>query len=206
MNKYDKLFLEQVRLGFDNFSKKYNWKNKYFDLFNRKHELNKEFVFSEENVKRLSEINSILQAKSELAYKQAEKLESNIIAEMKNSNPFILDYEIEFLLNFFAEQKYSHVPDLQGNAFFACKPMLFAKADRSETDRKEHKDWLYKTDHTEIIHEGHPLYSFRHCYLFHDLIDHTILSYQDIVDIEDIWIEVVLKVQNFQSVTCPRLT
>jgi hypothetical protein len=199
--KYDKLFFEQARLGFDNFSKKYNWKNQYYDLFDRKHKLNKEFMFSDENVKRLSDINAILQGKSELAYKQAERLEANIITDMQNSDPFISDYEIEFLLSFFAEQKYSHIPNLQGNTFFECKPIWFAKADRSESERKEHKDWLFKTDHTEIIHEGHPLYNFRHCYLFHDLIDHTILSYQDIVDIEDVWIEVVLTVQNFQSVS-----
>ena len=120
---------------------------------------------------------------------------------MKNPDPFILDYEIEFLMSFFAEQKYAHVSDLQGNAFFECKPMWFAKAHHPESERKEHKVWLFKTDHTEAIQEGHPLNGFRHCYLFHDLINHTILSYQDIVDIEDIWIEVVITVQNFQSNT-----
>jgi hypothetical protein len=197
--KSDKLFFEQARLGFDNFSKKYNWKNQYYDLFDRKHELNKEFVFSDANVKLLRDINAILQEKSELAYKQAERLETNIITDMQNPDPFILDYEIEFLLSFLAEQKYSHIPDLQGNPFFECKPMWFAKADRPESERNEHKIWLFKTDHSETVIEGHPLGTFQHCYLFHDLIDHTILSFQDIVDIEDIWIEVVLTVQNFQS-------
>jgi len=43
-----------------------------------------------------------------------------------------------------------------------------------------------------------PLNHFSHCYIFNDLLDHTILSYQDIIDIEDIWIDVVLRVQNFQ--------
>ena len=69
--------------------------------------------------------------------------------------------------------------DLQGNPFFKCQPICFAKAERSESDRNDHKDWLFKTDYFEVNRKGHPLYSFRHCYLFHDLIDHTILSYQD---------------------------
>ena len=201
MNKYDKLFLKQARLGYSNFISRYHRTSQDQDLRERKHTLDNEFVFTDDNVKRLNIINTLLTEKSEAAYQQAEKLENDVLTLMKNHDPFISDYEIQFKLSFFSEKKYSNIPDLQGNPFFECEPIWFHKAGHGkESDKNQHKDWLFKTDHTEVIHEGHPLYTFRHCYLFHDLIYHTILSYQDIVDIEDIWIEVVLRIQNFQVI------
>jgi hypothetical protein len=199
MNKYEKLFLKQARLGYSNLLHRYHDKNPDIVLRERQHLANKDFVFSDATIKRLSDINTLLTERSEAAYEHAEKLECEILALMKNPHPFILDYEIEFEMSFFAEQKYAHVPSLEGNPFFECRPMWFMKFDRGEIERREHKEWLFKTDHRENIREGHPINGFCHCYLFHDLIDHTILSYQDIVDIEDIWLEVVLTVQNYQS-------
>ena len=202
MNKYDKLFLEQARLGYPNFARKYHKKKQFHDLHERKYLLNQEFVFSEGNVKRLSAINSILQEKSEEAYSQAEKLEKIILTSMENHDAFISDYELGFNLSFFTERKYAHIPGLQGNPFFEYEPIWFLKAgSATESEIDERKDWLFKTDHSEVIHEGHPLNNFHHSYLFHDLIHHTILSYQDIIDIEDIWLEVVLRIQNFQDVS-----
>ena len=205
MNKYDKVFLKQARLGYSKFLSHYHRKSQEEDLRDRKHALNKEFVFSEENVNRLSHINKLLADKSKDAYEMAEKLESYILPGMKDPDTFISDYEIEFEVCFFAEKKYSHIPDLQGNPFFECQPIWFSKADRKEAECKEHKDWLFNTDHTEVFQGRQQLSSFKHSYLFHDLIDHTILSYQDIADIEDIWIEVVLTVQNFQEIPPRRL-
>jgi hypothetical protein len=197
MNKYDKLFLEQAMLGYKNFSWKYGGKAKHDDLFRRKHQLNKKFVFSEANIKRLSEINSLLAEKEVTVYQQSEKLENYVLNLKQNQDPFVTDYEIEFNISFFAEKKYAHIPDLEGNPFFDYDPLLFSKTEgKSESEIIQHKEWIFNVDHTEYIREGHPLYSFRHCWLFHDLIDHTILSYQDIVDIEDMWIDVNLIVQN----------
>jgi len=197
MNKYDKLFLEQAMLGFKNFSMKYNWKEQYDALFRRKHQLNKKFVFSEANIKRLSEINSLLAEKEVSVYQQSENLENYVLNLKQNHDPFVTDYEIEFNISFFAEKKYAHIPDLEGNSFFDYDPSLFSKTEgKSESEIIQHKEWIFDVDHTEHIREGHPLNSFRHCWLFHDLIDHTILSLQDIVDIEDMWIDVTLIIQN----------
>jgi hypothetical protein len=199
VNKYDRLFLLQARMGYSDFVRRYHRKSQYYDLHKRKHLLDLDFVFSEENIKRLSDINTLLSEKSEAAYQQAERLEKYVLNLMHNNDPFISDYEIEFKLCFFSEKKYSRIPDLQGNPIFEHEPIWFYKTEMGK-EADEHKDWLFKTDHTELFHEGHPLNNFHHCYLFHDLIYHTILSYQDIVDIEDIWLEVVLKIQNFQDI------
>lgn len=198
MKKYDKLFLKQARLGYANILHRHHDKSPDCVLRERKHLMDKDFAFSDANIKRLSDINSLLAEKGEAAYEHAELLEKEIVSLMKKPDPFIMDYEIEFELSFFAENKYSHVPDLEGNPFFECKPIMYYKLidQKKRGESENHKDWLFKTDHRETIHEGHPLSGFSHCYLFHDLIDHTILSYQDLLDIEDIWIDVVLTIQN----------
>ena len=120
---------------------------------------------------------------------------------MENHETFIIDYEIGFTFCFFAENKYAHIPDLQGNPFFEYEPIWFLKAgNKTESEITDHKDFYLKEDFNERIRDGYPLNNFPHCYLFHDLTDHTILALQDIVYIEDIWVEVVLRVQNFQNI------
>ena len=198
---YDKLFLKQASLGYSNLMHRYYRKNPKEKLRERQHLLDNDFVFSEDTIKRLSDINTLLAEKSEAAYQQAERLENDVLALMQNNDSFISDYEIGFDVSLFSERKYSNIPDLQGNPFFQWEPMSFYKTKtEKETDNSEHKDWLFKTDHRESIHEGNPLSGFRHSYLFHELTDHTILSLQDIVDIEDIWFEVILRIQNFQEI------
>ena len=188
-------------MGYSDFFKRYHRKSQYLDLLERKHLLNKDFDFSEDNIKRLSDINSQLAEKSEAAYQKAEKLENDVLTLMQNHDPFISDYEIQFNLSFFSERKYSNIPDLEGNPIYESEPIWFYKTEfGKESNKNEHKDWYFKTDHTELFSEGHPLNNFPHCYLFHDLIYHTILSYQDIVDIEEIWLEVILRIQNFQVI------
>lgn len=198
MKKYDKMFIKQARLGYANLLHRHHNKSPDFVLRERKHLMDRDFVFTEVAIKQLSELNSLLAEKGEAAYEHAEILEKEIVSLMQKSDSFIMDYEIEFDISFFAENKYSHIPDLEGNPFFECKPIMYPKLidreKRGESDN--HKDWLFKTDHRETFYEGHPLSGFSHCYLFHDLIDHSILSYQDLLDIEDIWIDVELTIQN----------
>ena len=195
---YDKLFLKQARLGYSNLLHRHHDKSPDSILRQRKHLIDKDFVFTEANIKQFSVLNSLLAEKGEAAYEHAEKLEREIVSLMKKPDSFIMDYEIEFELSFFAEKKYSHIPELEGNPFFECKPIMYHKLIdmKQKGESENHKDWLFKTDHRETFHEDHSLSGFPHCYLFHDLIDHSILSYQDLFDIEDIWIDVVLTIQN----------
>ena len=84
-------------------------------LRGRKQLKDKDFVFTEEAIKQLRDLNLLLAQKGEAAYERAELLEKEIVRLMKKPDPFIMDYEIEFELSFFAENKYSHIPDLEGN-------------------------------------------------------------------------------------------
>jgi hypothetical protein len=61
----------------------------------------------------------------------------------------------------------------------------------------EHKRFLFEFDLNE--YPG-AFIGQRHCALLHDLYDHTYLSFQDIIDIEEVWIEVFVRVQNFTKI------
>ena len=129
MNKYDKAFFQQARMGYSNFARTRR-DIKENVLKERKHELNKQFEFTAENINRLKNINNLLFKKSFEAYQTAEIFENNILAMMSQPNSFISDYEIQFQFQYFSEVKYSHIPSLQGNPFFEHEPIFYHKADR----------------------------------------------------------------------------
>lgn len=196
MKAHDRMFLKQARLGYSKILYQYHRKNPNVVLGERKHLLDKNFVFTDEAVHRLSRINSLLTEKGQAAYEHAVSLEKEIVKLMNQPDSFIMDYEMEFELSFFADKKYSHIPDLEGNPFYEYTPIIYHKLTDKESRDEHQMEWLFKTDHRETLREDHPLSGFSHCYLFHDLIDHSILSYQDLLDIEDIWIDVQLTIQN----------
>jgi hypothetical protein len=122
---------------------------------------------------------------------------------MELHDHFIIDYEIEFRLSLFSKGKYSEIEDLDGNPFFNYEPLLLCFHKRNENctqqDIDDYKDSLKSTNYND--HPiGHPLHSQHHHLLLHDLEDHTILAWQDINDIDEIWFEVVLNVQNISDV------
>ena len=92
---YDKLFLMQARMGYANYFYRYHRNGYDHDLNERKHLLDKEFVFSGHNVNRLRVINALLTEKYEEAYQHAEKLEQFVLTLITNPDTFISDYEIQ---------------------------------------------------------------------------------------------------------------
>jgi hypothetical protein len=202
MTTHHDIFLEQARIGYINFHSLNHNKRKYQILSNRKHSQNKHFDFNNAYIDKIDEINKLLDHKLKEAYSQAERLEQYLLDEIKRENSFISDYEIEFKLDLFAEHKYSQIEDLQGNPFFEFKPSLrFWKFGHSKaTEIKQHKDWLLNTNHNEFQHVEHPLKSQFHCWILHELYDHTYLSWQDIIDVEEVWFEVLVIIQNFSEI------
>jgi hypothetical protein len=69
------------------------------------------------------------------------------------------------------------------------------KTSKNEDERKFREEWR-KENHNAYQHDEHPLKNQHHCYLFHHIYDHTYLAWEDIIRIEQIWIDVILSVQN----------
>lgn len=160
------------------------------------------FIFNQFHIKRIESINQLLGNKFKKAYDLAEKMEQEILTIIGQTGSFISDYEIEFRLSLFEEKKYAHVEELQGNPFFEYEPSYWfrKKGGSDNEDINEYKNWLFNENHNEFQHQlNHPLKDQYHCILLHDLYDHTYLSWQDIVDIEEVWFEVMVLFQNIDN-------
>jgi hypothetical protein len=116
----------------------------------------------------------------------------------QQTSSFVSDYEIDFKIYLWSENKYLLVKEMEGNPFFESEPFWYRKLfDNTPEEVRLHKHFLFETNHNFEPEKfgNQPL-----CYLLHELYDHTYLSLQDIADIEEVWIEVVLRVQNFSKV------
>ncbi len=130
--------------------------NKTYQLGERKHSLNKYFIFNEQNINRIEAINKIVALKSHLAYLKAEKFEKYVLKEIESADTFISDYEIEFEVSLFSEKKYGDIEEMLGNPFFSFIPLLwhFSKKESIDVVLKG----LVHDNHNEYQHfEDHPL-------------------------------------------------
>jgi len=209
MNKNDKLFLNHAQ--FDKYYEYYlaytdkkKWREHKVPLYKRRNAMDKKFKFTRRNMIRLNQINQMLRAKEKKAYQLASQYETTILKNM-NTNKFISDYEIDFEIALFSDKKYKNVEDMVGNPFYTDKYALhFFKKDSLVQSEVEHCEKWRLSNHN-YMGETHPLYGQKHCSLFHHLYDHTYLAWQDIIEVEEIWIEVILRLQNIQTVKNTRI-
>ena len=202
MSSYEKNFLDQATIGYSDF-RRYRPKSKVLSLHERKNRLNKKFEFTAENLRKIEKINEVLQYKLLKAYNTAELLEEKLLSIQYLNDNFISDYEIGFTLVLFSKEKYSGIEDMDGQPFFSYEPLLLPFYKRNgnctQEDIVENKESIKSTNYNDYPIE-HPLHYQHHNLLLHDLEDHTILAWQDIIDIDEIWFEVVIRVQNIFDV------
>ncbi len=143
------------------------------------------FVFSEENIAKLQKINDMLHKKEEAIHAHANLLRKRQ-KEYVDSNR-IDDYEIDFELLLFSSVYDKFHPDFEGNSYYSNES-LFHFGD-NENDAEE---FFVKENWNEFANSSHPLAKDHHCYTFHCIYDHSFLSWQDIMQIEDVWINIVI--------------
>jgi hypothetical protein len=193
---YIKPFISAALLGYNEVYR--NEKLKRL-LSKRKRYYNNRFKFNAEDLKRFELVNQLLRRRSSEAYMQAEKIEDCLLIHIQQPDSFVSDYEIEFRVELWAERKYGYLEELHGNPFFTFKPSLmsFRKKSLVDNEEDEHKSFLFEENLNE--YPG-TFIGQRHCSLLHDLYDHTYLSFQDIIDIEEVWIEISVMIQNFTKI------
>ncbi len=170
-------------------------------LIKRKTDQNSQFTFNESQVKKIEELNGVLSQKQYATNNQATVYEKKILHKISNKDSFIDDYEIDFNVALFAEKKFEQFEEMDGNPFYQFKALMGFTKHHGGDVNADLNDWYLNTNHNMYQwHKSHPLQHQHHCYLLHYLYDHTILAWQDIIDIEEIWIEIDLKVQNFTHI------
>ena len=201
-SKYDKEFIKQALMGYSSYCHLYRGKKAYKILSDRRRLQNSHFDFNDFNMARIETVNKLLDVQFREAYSQAERSEQQIQYEIENKSTFITDYEIDFKLELYSPKKYAGNVDLEENPFFEFEPSIgFRKLENNSIEEiQNYKEWLFNENHNEFEHTEHPLKSQKHSWLLHDLYDHTYLSWLDIVDIEIVWIDVIVRIQNCSKI------
>lgn len=182
--------------------------NQRQQLKDRKREMEYHFPFTPEQVAKIEGINTCLDKKYRAAIKQAEKLADIGMNQVEN-DPFINDYEIEFVVDIYSTSKYDHISEMDGIPIYSELTSLGFLKHEFQKQKESGKNssinqpesgsltWFLEETHNEYRYQtNHPLQHQHHCWLFHELYDHTYLAWQDILDMEAIWIDVVLVTQH----------
>ena len=173
-------------------------------LRDRQIRLNKEFPFTPEQVSRIEQINSRLDQKYRAAIKQAQTL-CDFAQKQVETDPFVSDYEIDFSIDIYASDKYSYIPEMECIPIYSGHPNMGltkhdfkqGKSNPGNINEGGSLQWFLEENHNEFrFRSDHPLKHQHHCWLLHELYDHTYLSWQDILYIKEIWVDVVLVTQS----------
>jgi len=158
----------------------------------RQHTLNEKFIFTNEAILKLREINETLQEQAFRIRKQVEIIYAFQQKLLKDKT--IDDYEIEVEMQCWNNKYYRRWnEEFYGNPFYSDYILhLFDEKIDNIFFTDNWNEYQYCTDH--------PLAKEFHCYFFHHLYDHTYLAWKDILRIEEIWIEVYARNQFFFNV------
>ncbi|HPH16221.1 MAG TPA: hypothetical protein PK029_03550 [Bacteroidales bacterium] len=190
---YEELFIEQAIVGLSNFKIKHENNTSMNMLQKRRNYLNKKFIQTPEISKKVIQIQDIFTQKIKMCVEYTKILEVQILHTMKESNADLDEYYIEFRVSLFAPKKYVHILEMEGKPYYSFKE-VFVENTNIEDDSPF--DYTLPPEFTAFT-KNHPLQGIHHNMLMHDLFDHhDIVSYSDILDVEEIWIEPIIRLQN----------
>jgi hypothetical protein len=151
-------------------------------LWERQQLLNKKFNFTKKRIQKLQSLSDMFKTEEQRIKPHADRISS--LQANWLSEKLIDDYEIEVHIecwnnNYYRKQDESFYK----NPFFIDRSInLFHKIDN---------DSFYNDNWNEFqFMEEHILRDQFHCYSLHHLYDHTILSWWDIMKIDNVWIEI----------------
>ena len=156
-------------------------------LYERASLLNDNFTFTKKRLQKIQLLNDILKAEeirirpfAETLYKVQQKwIEEKII------NDYEVDVVVKCWNNNYYRKKLNK--EFYGNPFFTDYTLILFVDNQDNV--------FYDDNWNEDCHgEDYPLKDQFHCYTFHHLSEHCVLSWFDLLKIDAVWIE--LRVQN----------
>jgi len=146
----------------------------------------KKYIFTEENINKLKRLNDKLKIEEKRIYKFSFQLEESV-NKMKTEK-LIDDFNI-----------YQEVSLHSSNA--DCnKRHKVQEGDPIWTDRTfnlffHNKDDIFYTENWNELVSEHPLGGIEFCYTMHCICFHSCLNWQDLIDVDEAWIELKVDYQ-----------
>ena len=158
-------------------------------LLERNNKVNSKFELNVINCNRLLLLNKKLFDEEKRMFSLYKNIETQCKELVKNQ--LIYDFEIEITLECWNKNYYENFDsDLEGNPFYeiSCNFMNFQN------------DIMYKKLDFYEFEANLPIQKVEHCYTFHHLYDHTVLTFFDLCNIDEIWMELKVIYQNYTNI------
>jgi hypothetical protein len=143
--------------------------------------ISKQFTFTKKRLIKLQRLSDMLKAEEIRIKPHAERIYS--LQDSYVAEKIIDDYEVEIIIECWNNNYYRKLNEaFYGNPFFRSTTL--------STFHKNQDIMFYEDNWNEFqFMDGHPLKDQFHCYTFHHLYDHTVLTWFDILNIDSVWIE-----------------
>jgi hypothetical protein len=163
------------------------------ELNKRQTLLNKSFVFTKSNVSKLEKINALLCEKEKHVLWQALTLKEFALGRINHRGRHATNHNIEVRLKLYDGKKFMRVrgDDWERIPFFDESLPIELPVDKASLSLLSKKNWNDLKDRGD-----HHLKNRRHCYTFFHLYSRTSLAWMDILDVKDVRLQTILKIQN----------
>jgi hypothetical protein len=155
-----------------------------------------QFEMTSKVCEKIGLLNEKLQQEERRVFNQYRLIEKNCSLMVKNKgiDDFIIEVELMFWNNnHYKKYDFSRI----GNPFFISNDNFIIHQMEREYDASPHNDHHIKAPFPEI----------NHCYSFHSLYDHCPeLTWFDIYNIDEVWMEIKVDYQFFTKIKEPRHT
>ncbi len=147
-------------------------------------------VLTKETIDKIIHINDLLKKEEERVRPFAEKLRAKLNASISENE--IWDYNFRTNLAVFSGDVACNKRNMttDGNPIYQEHIGLYGKKQHGDTD-----EMFYSDDWNLYCPTGHPLHQIPFCYTMHCIAFHSHLTWQDILDIDCVWIELKVDYQ-----------
>jgi hypothetical protein len=174
-------------------------------LSKRAFKLNKKFTWSEENKQKLLKVNDDFMEVFEKAYKEALSAADELEERIKNSDPFIKDYEIKIAITPYLNET-ANYDELKGSIELVLSEPFsnFFPIDYNishchyDSEREDLPIFLDKSSNWNSEYFWDVFKNEYICYAIHTLLDYR-WSFRDIINIGKIWVDVEVTRQYFMD-------
>jgi len=114
-------------------------------------------------------------------YSRWLKLKTNLDRELSDQDDWLSDYEIELKIDYYIDES-DHLYDVNTDSILLTREFFLGKGVSIGNMINDSED------HTEAGHTKN--FTSPHCYTFHDLYDHSCISFEEIQRIGRIWVDI----------------
>lgn len=141
---------------------------------------------------QLQKLNLRLKNMQDKILKEIEILDSQLIKRVEDKNDFLDDYELEVNISFYIKENDVNYKEDEDNIITNIEQYV-----KKISLGNKH---FWTGNHNEFTSwENHIMKDEYHCYWYHCLYDHNNLSFEDILNIGRIWVDIKTYYQYFEE-------